>query len=232
MKKLQTSCVMVLMWLTCNYASALNMTITVPSALTRSETTLGIQHALDSIRDSGGGALTLSGSTGTSVLVEAALIVYSNTTIQGDPNDGRTDTQFGMILVGENDTPSQAPSYRGNPLIFVGSSPTAGASNVEIYSLDIEGGTTGPPARPLAAQAISIRPTSSNVLVTFNKISGARVFGILAKNTSYLTVSHLNLTLNTKTKTGSEPEGGAGIWCQGCQNADITENTIQAFDFF
>ncbi len=143
--------------LTSNYASATqNFTITVPAPLTPSNT-LQIQSKLNSIRDAGGGTLTLSAQTPTaSVLVVETngLQVYSNTTLQGDPAKPQ------MVLVGEN-TPNY--SYRRSAVISVVSL----SSNVVIYNLDIEGGTQGRPLSPYGTgrSRYQIRPTCRSCMI-------------------------------------------------------------------
>jgi hypothetical protein len=234
MKKLQASLYfMVLTWLTCNYAYALDKTITVSGTLV-SSTNLLIQNALNQIGAAGGGTLTLAG-TG-SVLVDDVdtgmnrrpLTVYSNTTITG----GTDQTPYGMVLVGENNT-NLGLSYRITAVLQI-----LNSSTVTIKKLDIEGGTTSPTPRPLCASAISIM-NSDHVQVITNKIAGVRKGGIAAQPVphtstivSYLTIQDLDLIMNRKSVGSNEPEGGVGIYCSTCQHAQVTNCLIHADDYF
>jgi hypothetical protein len=234
MKKLWVSLsFLALTWLTCNYACALDINITVPSALTRSDT-LQIQSKLDQIAAANGGTLTLTGPATASVLVVETngLQVSSNTTLRGDPANPK------MVLVGEN-TPGL--NYRAWPLIQVVGATSSAATPATLYNLDIEGGTTGP-SRPLGTYAIWIQ-NSSYVQIVYDTIAGARTFGIAATSTSNLTIQYLSLGITRKALNESTAynEGGAGIWCGalagvpgsfGCQNAQVLNSYVHADDYF
>lgn len=202
---------------------ACEITVNVPSQLTPAQSVnwsapcgvgVGVQAALNAIESSGGGALLFTGPG--SLLVTQSLSVGSNTTVYGDTSR----TPYGMIVVGEN---SPGLSYRkqDDPVFIVSQK-----SNVTFWNLQFDGDQ---PGRPLCAQVIEIN-ASTNVLIAYCKVEGARQLGVTIRVSSYVTVSYLTLTM--RRSNGTEPEGGVGIWMYSCQHCTIENNGISSPTYY
>jgi Right handed beta helix region len=202
---------------------ACDITVNVPSQLTPAQSVnwsapcgvgAGVQAALSAIESSGGGALLFTGPG--SLLVSQSLRVGSNTTVYGDTSR----TPFGMIIVGEN---TAGVSYRkpDDPVFIVSQK-----SNVTFWNLQFDGDQ---PGRPLCAQVIEIN-ASTNVLIVYCKVEGARQLGVTIRESSYVTVSYLTLIM--RRSGGTEPEGGVGIWMYSCQHCTIEHNQISSPTYY
>lgn len=203
---------------------ACEITVNVPAQLTPAQnvnwsapcgTGVGVQAALNAIESSGGGALLLTGQG--SLLVSQSISVGSNTTVYGDT----ARQPYGMIIVGDN---SPGLSFRkvDDPIFVVSQK-----SNVTFWNLEFDGNQ---PARPLCGQVIEIQNSSTNVLVVYCKVVGARQRGIAIRDSSYVTVRYLTLVM--RRSGGAEPEGGAGIWLSSCQRCTIEHNDISGPTYY
>lgn len=203
---------------------ACEITINVPSQLTPAHniswsapcgTGVGVQAALNAIEGSGGGALLLTGQG--SLLVSQSISVGNNTTVYGDP----ARQPYGMVIVGENST---GRSYRqvDDPIFIVNQK-----SNVTFWNLEFDGNQ---PSRPLCGQAIEIQNSSTNVLVVYCKVVDARQRGITIRDSSYITVRYVALSM--RRSTGTEPEGGVGIWLYNSQHCTIEYNEISSPTYY
>ncbi len=177
-----------------------------------------VQSALDRIQLSGGGSLKLSGP-GT-LLVKQPLRVYNGTQLYGDP----ARTPYGMKLIGENalSNCSIGGGFRHPhcPVIKIENQlSTSSANNVVIWNLHIDGNS---PGKPLSAPGVQIS-NSNNVLITYNRISGARTFGVAISDSDNTRVAYL--TLEMVRKSGSEPEGGSGVWIKQ-SDATVLEHSL------